>query len=173
MRQMLCALALITCTAGASLAAGCDKPAFTQEQILAAQKAWGDGIVAIGKAKDPRAVARQHIDTLYGYDLGPVLFKPTKARVDPFRGTKDEALSYFVGGSIPEDKGFALAPFTGVRFENEAITIDCDSALAMGHYYFTPAEGQDIMVEYSFGYVPDAKGNVRINLQHSSLPYHQ
>lgn len=143
----------------------------TKEQILASQKAWGDGIVAIGAATDYQAAALKHIDSLYAYDLGTVLFKPTKARTDQFRGTKDEALSYFVGGSIPEDKGFALAPFKKVRFENDAMTMDCDSAIAMGNYYFTGPDNKEIKVEYTFGYVQDKGGNVKINLQHSSLPY--
>lgn len=100
-----------------------------------------------------------------------MLFKPTKAAADQFRGTKDEALSYFVTGNIAEDKGFALAPYSKVRFENEGMVIDCDSAMAMGNYYFTTTDGKDIKVEYSFGYVKDEDGELKINLHHSSLPY--
>lgn len=143
----------------------------TKEEIAAAQKAWGDGIVAIGKAEDHKKAAMEHINKLYAYDLGPVLFKPTKASLVQFRDDKDEALSYFVGGKEPEDKGFALAPYTKVRFENHGMTIDCDSALAQGNYYFTNTQGQEIKVEYSFGYIEDKNGNVKINLHHSSLPY--
>jgi hypothetical protein len=88
-----------------------------------------------------------------------------------FRDTKEEALSYFVGGKEPEDKGFALAPFTKVRFENHQITTDCDSALAQGNYYFTTTDGKEVKVEYTFGYVEDTQGNLKINLHHSSLPY--
>lgn len=144
----------------------------TKDDVIAAQKQWGDGIVAIGKAEDHKTAALNHLNTLYGYDIGEVLFKPTKAAEDQFRGTKDEALSYFVKGSVPEDKGFALAPYTKVQFENEGIVTDCDSAMAMGNYYFTTTEGKDIKVEYSFGYVKDSDGKLKINLHHSSLPYH-
>lgn len=143
----------------------------TSDEVLAAQQAWGDGIVAIGAAKDHKQAAIDHIDKLYAYDIGTVMFKPTKAAVLEFRDTKEEALSYFVGGKEPEDKGFALAPFTKVRFENKDIVADCDSALAMGNYYFTQADGKEIKVDYSFGYIRDKAGNLRINLQHSSLPY--
>ena len=143
----------------------------SEKEVLAAQEAWGNGIVAIGKASDAKAAALNHLDTLYGYGLGQVLFKPTKAAEEQFRGTKDEALSYFVTGIVPEDKGFALAPYTKVRFENEGIVIDCDSALAMGNYYFTTTSGQDVKVEYSFGYMKDDNGKLKINLHHSSLPY--
>lgn len=166
--------------AGAALLAAssialADDHSISREAVLAAQQTWGDGIVRIGtvhtEGGDHRAAAAEHIETLYAYDHGPVLFKPTKAAEEQFRGSFDEALSYFVGGSIPEDGGFAINPWTNVRFENEAITIDSDSALAMGNYYFTQPDGTEVKVEYSFGYIADEEGNLRINLHHSSLPY--
>ena len=162
--------AILALSASAVWAKECNN--ISKEEVIAVQKQWGDGIVAIGKASDPEAAALNHLNTLYGYELGEVLFKPTKAKEDQFRGTKDEALSYFVTGIVPEDKGFALAPYTKVRFENEGIVTDCDSAMAMGNYYFTTTEGKDIKVEYSFGYVKDDDGKLKINLHHSSLPYH-
>lgn len=155
-----------------ALAAECvTVPKITKEEIIAAQQAWGDGIVKIGVAKDHNKAAIEHIDQLYAYDLGPVLFKPTKAAEDQFRDNKDEALSYFVGRKESEDRGFALTPFTKVRFDNNAISIDCDSALAQGNYYFTKTDGTEVKVEYSFGYVEDKNEDLKINLQHSSLPY--
>ena len=151
------------------------KAAITEAEIMAAQEAWAAGIVAIGKASieggDYTAAARQHIADLYAYDEGKVLFKPTKAAADQFRGTSDEALSYFVRGGIAEDQGFAINPWTAVRFENEDLVIDSDSALAMGNYYFTDPDGNEVKVEYSFGYIRGADGRLRINLHHSSLPF--
>ncbi len=151
------------------------KAAITEAEILAAQEAWAAGIVAIGKASveggDYTAAARQHIADLYAYGEGKVLFKPTKAAADQFRGTSDEALSYFVRGGIAEDQGFAITPWTAVRFENEDLVIDSDSALAMGNYYFTDTDGNEVKVEYSFGYIRGADGRLRINLHHSSLPF--
>ena len=43
--------------------------------------------------------------------------------------------------------------------------------MAMGNYFFTTPEGDEVKVEYSFGYVLDDGGNVRINLHHSSMPF--
>ena len=43
-------------------------------------------------------------------------------------------------------------------------------ALAMGNYFFTSPEGDEVKVEYTFGYVLDEAGAVRINLHHSSMP---
>lgn len=143
----------------------------TTQEVEAAQKAWGEGIVTIGKAKDAKKAAVNHIDTFYAFDHGQVLFKPTLASVDQFRGTKKEALSYFIGQDMEEDSGFALAPYTDVRWENEGIITDGDSALAMGNYFFTKTDGSIVKVEYSFGYVQDADGNLKINLHHSSLPF--
>ncbi|MEM6988979.1 MAG: hypothetical protein AAF721_00735 [Myxococcota bacterium] len=83
------------------------------------------------------------------------------------------ALSYFVAGNeeFGEGKGFALQPWTKVRFENTGVVLGDDHALAMGHYFFTDTDGGGTKVEYSFGYILDANGELRINLHHSSLPY--
>lgn len=149
----------------------------TKEKVLQAQQHWGDGIVKIGAVYtdngDYTAAAKEHIDKLYAYDQSPVLFKPTKAAIEPFRGNKDSALSYFVAtnGVCSEDSGFAINPWTKVRFENDDIILHGDTALAMGIYYFTDSDGQETKVEYTFGYLMDHEGNVRINLHHSSLPY--
>lgn len=145
--------------------------AITKDMVTAAQQNWGNGIVAIGKAEDARKAAKQHIDTYYAFDSGKVLFKPTLAAEDQFRGTKKEALSYFIGQDMKEDSGFALAPYTNVRWENEDIIINDDSALAMGNYYFTTTNGDEVKVEYSFGYVLDDESKLKINLHHSSLPF--
>ncbi|WP_287272796.1 MULTISPECIES: hypothetical protein [unclassified Okeania] len=150
--------------------APCENPV-TENDVLAAQQSWGEAIVAIGKAENPEAEAQSTLDRLYGYDLGTVLFKPTLASNEPFRGTEKEALSYFVSGSISEDKGFALAPYNNVRFENEGIITHCDTATSMGEYFFTKTDGSEIKVEYTFGYVRDENGDLKINLHHSSLPY--
>lgn len=123
------------------------------------------------KPKIPSKAAIAHIDEFYAFDHGTVLFKPTLASVDQFRGTKKEALSYFIGQDLAKDNGFALAPYTAVRWENEGIVTDSDSAMAMGNYFFTKTDGDVVKVEYSFGYVKDKDGNLKINLHHSSLPF--
>ncbi len=148
----------------------------TAADVEAAQQAWGEGIVTIGAAytagEDYTAAATAHIERFYayGHDV-PVLFKPTLAADVQFRGDFDGALSYFVGGSIEEDGGFAIAPYTNVRWENEGTFIDGDSAMAMGNYFFTTTDGNEVKVEYSFGYIEDENGDLKIVLHHSSLPF--
>lgn len=150
----------------------------TEAEVIEAQKEWGDGIVKIGKIYsekgDYKKAATEHIENLYGYDLGPVLFKPTLASVEQFRGTLDGALSYFVGGNetYPEDKGFAIAPYTKVRWENTGIiNRNCNLAIAMGNYYFTKTTGEEVKVEYTLGYEKDSNGKLRIIVHKSALPY--
>ena len=144
--------------------------------VESAQKAWGEGIVAIANAHkndgDYVSIASNHINTLYAYQMGPVLFKPTLAAIDQFRPTFDTALSYFVASNnaCPEDKGFAIKGWTNVRFENSEVIIDGGTALAMGNYYFTDPQGAEVKVEYTFGYIEDDQGNLRIQLHHSSMP---
>ena len=170
MKELFFALSLSAASLAMAQEAPCENPV-TKSEVLTAQKSWGDAIVAIGHSEHPRHTAMEAIDRLYGYDEGSVLFKPTLAREHPFRANKETALSYFVGGVIEEDKEFALAPYTHVRFENEDIITNCDTALSMGEYYFTKPDGKEIEVEYSFAYFKDKNGDLKINLHHSSLPY--
>ena len=151
----------------------------TEQEVVAAQQAWGKGIVQIGEVYssggDVRKAAADHINAFYGYDLSLVLFKPTLASQEQFRASFDGALSYFVGGnpSYPEDKGFALKPWTRVRWSNAGIMNNtCSVAVAMGNYFFTPKDGGDeVKVEYTIGYVKDREGALRMVVHKSSLPY--
>jgi hypothetical protein len=149
----------------------------TAEEIAKAQRVWGDGIVTIGKVfadkGDYVKAAENHLDTLYAFEKGPVLFKPTMATKDQFRMTREAALSYFVGGNdnYSEDDGFANLPWTKVRFENTATYIHGDYAVAMGNYFFTDLDGSEAKVEYTFGYIKGPDGKLKINLHHSSVPF--
>ena len=99
--------------------------------------------------------------------------QPTKAADIKFRTTKEGAISYFIGHNknFPEDKGFALKPWTNVQFKNAATYINGNVAMAMGKYFFTPQKGDVVKVEYTFGYVKNDDGKLKIVLHHSSLPY--
>lgn len=154
-----------------------DKAIITTEEVIQSQKDWGNGIVAIGTAyeqkRDYQKITQNLINNLYAYQYGPVLFGPTQAADHQFRLTKEGALSYFIGGNknFPKDKGFALKPWTNVRFENAGIFLHGNYAVAMGNYYFTPKNGDPVKVEFSFGYIKDSDGKLRINLHHSSFPF--
>ncbi|WP_299192348.1 phosphoribosyl-AMP cyclohydrolase [uncultured Erythrobacter sp.] len=173
------ALALAACGGGetASTEAATSNP-ITIEEVEAAQTAWGEGIVAIGQVftdeGDYSARAAEHIATHYAYDDdATILFKPTLAAEDQFRETTEEALSYFVGTEGTEDGGFAIAPYSAVRWENNGTVISDggDMAVAMGNYFFTGSDGGETKVEYSFAYEKDENGDLKIVLHHSSLPF--
>lgn len=166
------AIALATATGAAHADM---KVELTEDKVTALQTAWGEGIVAIGSVHtaggDYRAAAQNHIEQFYAYGDSTVLFKPTLASEDQFRGTFEEAMSYFVGGDMAEDGGFAIAPYTAVRWENEGTVINGDTAMAMGNYYFMTTEGEEVKVEYTFGYEMLDDGKAKIILHHSSLPF--
>ena len=101
------------------------------------------------------------------------MFKPTKCELEQFRPSKAEALSYFIAGddrACGEDKGFAIQPWTKVRFENSGMILEEKRAIAMGNYFFTDLNGNEAKVEYTFGYQL-VDGDLRIDLHHSSFPY--
>jgi Uncharacterized protein conserved in bacteria len=148
-----------------------------KQEIENAQASWGGGVVKIGTLKGERAACelytQEFVKKHYDFSNKEILFKPTKAAIRQFRPTNEGALSYFIGGNgaYPEDKGFAIQPWTKVRFENESIILEEDRALAMGNYFFTDLNGDETKVEYTFGYTKDEEGNLKIDVHHSSLPF--
>ena len=163
-------------TVAPSVAAPVTAP-ITEQEVEQAQQAWAASLVTLGQLHqaggDVQSAALQLLNRLYAYDEGKVIFKPTKAAVDEFRETKEQALSYFVTGQVAEDHGFALQPWSKVRFENHQIVINADTAEAMGVYFFTDAKtGAETKVDFTFGYKrAKADGHLVIFLHHSSLPY--
>ena len=149
----------------------------TKDQVIEAQEKWGNGVVKIGALKEKRteceAFASSFLDDRYAFATSTVLFKPTKCEIEQFRPTKSEALSYFIAGedrACKEDKGFAIQPWTKVRFENTGIILEEKRAIAMGNYFFTDLNGDEAKVEYTFGYQLE-NGELKIDLHHSSFPY--
>ena len=149
----------------------------TENEVLDAQNKWGAGVVKIGSLKDNRseceAFASAFLDERYAFELGSVLFKPTKCAHEQFRPSKAEALSYFIAGdgrACKEDSGFAINPWTKVRFENTGFILEENRAIAMGNYFFTDLQGNEAKVEYTFGYKL-VDGNLKIDVHHSSFPY--
>ena len=152
----------------------------TEAEVSAAQKAWGDALVAISTTHDrkgqaaAKALAKQVIDQAYGYQMGTVLFKPTLTTApQTFRTTRAGALSYFVGGdpAFPKDKGFALKGWRKVEILNTAIFIDGNVATTMGNVIFTNKAGEVTTVDKTWKFHKDSNGKLRIVVHHSSLPY--
>jgi hypothetical protein len=156
--------------------------AITEAEVNAAQQAWCDGLVKIGKVSkdggDYKAAASQLIDDLYDYQEGKVFFKPTLASgKNTFRPTREGALSYFIGGNkdFPEDTGFALKQWVKVRYDNNAaengIQIHGDIAITMGNVYLTNAKGEEVMVDKTFVFRRCKDGKLRLCAHKSALPF--
>ncbi len=152
----------------------------TEADVLAAQKAWGAALVKIsddfasGGLPKAKATANAVLDAAYGYNMGPVLFKPTlTVAPQTFRTTKAGALAYFVGDdkNFPADSGFALKGWKKVDIENAAIHINGDVAKSMGKVMITDKNGKVTTVDKTWAFKKDDMGAVRIVLHHSSLPY--
>ncbi|SDZ24959.1 hypothetical protein SAMN05444412_108113 [Rhodonellum ikkaensis] len=155
----------------------------TYDEVNAAQKAWCDALVKIGKLKeeggDYRSFAEQVLTDAYNYDNGKVFFKPTLAFGDQtFRNDKKGALAYFIGGDLeyPNDKGFAMAPWVKARYDNagennEGIQIYGSVAITMGNVWVTDKNGNEIMVDKTWVFKKDNEGKLRIIVHKSSLPF--
>lgn len=152
----------------------------TEAEVLAAQKAWGDALVAISTTYDQnglaaaQALAEKVIDEAYGYQFGAVLFKPTLTVVpQTFRTTREGAIAYFVGNNpaFPKDKGFALNGWQKVEIQNAGIFIVGNVATTMGNVLLTDKTGKVTTVDKTWQFFKDSNGKLRIILHHSSLPY--
>jgi hypothetical protein len=155
----------------------------TYDEVNAAQQAWCDALVKIGKIKeeggDYRAFAEQVLTEAYNYDYGKVFFKPTLAFGDQtFRNDKKGALAYFVGGDpdYPNDKGFALTPWVKARYDNageknQGIQIYGSVAITMGNVWVTDKEGKEVMVDKTWVFKKGKDGKLRIIVHKSALPF--
>lgn len=154
--------------------------AISESEVLAAQKAWGEALVAISLTyetkgmKAAKDLAEKVIDEAYGYKFGAVLFKPTLTLApQTFRTTRAGALAYFVGGdtNFPMDKGFALRGWRKVEIKNAAVFISGNTATTMGNVMITDKDGKVTTVDKTWQFFKDDSGKLRIILHHSSLPY--
>ena len=162
---------------------GSDINPITESEIRAAQVAWGEGLVNISTAfaegGDYVTVAVAVLEDLYGYEYGPVLFKPTIASDMPFRFDWDGAASYFIGTSAPntidEDAaGFATNAWSAVSFEDDwTFVIHGETALGMGTVIITTGDGDLVTVQKSMAWFRGTDGNLRLQLHHSSVPFDQ
>ena len=151
-----------------------------ETELAEARTAWGDGLVAISKAFDDsgidsaRATAVGLLDSLYGFEFGPILFKPTlSGGARTFRTDREGTLSYFIGHdpNFPQDTGFGLKSWREVTCETSSFFIEGEVAMWMGWVTFTDRDGNVVKVDKSFGYRRAADGSLKLVLHHSSLPF--
>ena len=148
-----------------------------KDTIIQAQNKWSSSIIKISSLRDNYELCLQYTDEflneLYAFDKGIVLFKPTKAKDEQFRFTKEKALSYFIAGKkkiCEEDSGFAIHPWKNITFNNSSYIIEDNIAFVMGNYFFTDFNDITLKVEFTFGYKL-INDKMKIFLHHSSLPF--
>ena len=154
--------------------------AITEKELAEARIAWGKGLIDISSAYDKEGIdkasiiASEILDNLYGFEFGPILFKPTlSGGVQTFRTDKEGTLSYFIGNNpkYPQDTGFGIKSWHKVESETSSIFINENIAMWMGWATFTNKDGETVKVDKSWGYKKVANGSLKIILHHSSLPY--
>ena len=147
------------------------------ELVYITQKKWADMVLKIGNAYREKInldnLVSELLHNIYAFDHCSILFKPTLARLNQFRSTKEEFISYFLGQNkvCKEDKGFAIKNWKSIKFENFKVINYKDQLLSMGNYYFEDNNNELLKVEYTFGFIKISPDQLRINLHHSSLPY--
>ncbi len=165
---------------GASSMAAAAQAPITEAEVRAAQQAWGNALVAIATEYDTKGfaaakqLAEQVVDSAYGYQMGPVLFKPTLAAApQTFRTEREGAIAYFVGGNprFKGDSGFAIKGWRSFEIDNAAILLKGNTAISMGNVTVIDAKGNRTTVDKTWGYSRGNDGKLRIVLHHSSLPY--
>ena len=151
-----------------------------ENELADARVAWGNGMIAISKAyeksgiDDATIVANEMLDQLYGFEFGPVLFKPTlSGGSQTFRSNKEGALSYFIGNNpkYPLDSGFGIKFWREVKSETSSTFVEENIAMWMGWVTLIDKKGDRVKVDKSWGYKKTENGALKIVLHHSSLPY--
>ena len=152
----------------------------SKDELTKARIAWGEGIVAISKAFEEQGIkkasttANEILDNLYGFEFGPILFKPTLSGGNQtFRTDKEGTLSYFIGqnSKYSSDTGFALKSWRESDSETSSIFVENNIAMWMGWISLTNKDGDVVKVDKSWGYKKNKNGILKIILHHSSLPY--
>lgn len=150
----------------------------TDEMVVNAQKAWAESLLKISKTHmdggDYKKVASEELDKGYNYANGIVLFKPTLTTGEQtFRMDKEGALAYFIGGnpSYKNDTGFALKGWVKYGIANKGIILNGSTAISMGNIILTDKNGNEVVVDKTWGFKMNELGELKIILHHSSLPY--
>ena len=133
---------------------------------------WCEGVIEIGKTYleggDFNQRALNFLSAHYAFDEMDVLFKPTFTKQAVFRNNLNDALSYFVGGDISEDNGFALKPWEDIQLEELNLLLETNLTAAMGTLNFKPYDSEETtLVAFTFIFASVDEG-LKIQVHHSS-----
>ena len=130
---------------------------------------WKQGVLDIKNVYenkgDYQEQASKFLETHYLFETESVLFKPTLTREEIFRNSFDGALSYFIGGDIDEDKGFALREWKSINTDQINVLIEDVLIIAMGVLSFK----SDEVLKVAFTFILKESNSVlKIKVHHSS-----
>ena len=133
---------------------------------------WNNGVIEIGRVYleggDYEKCAEKFISSHYAFDHEEVLFKPTFTKEVIFRNSKELALSYFIGGDIPEDNGFALKPWGKIKLEELNAIKENNLIVAMGTLSMKPVNMEEnTMIAFTFLLI-NIDDSLKIKVHHSS-----
>ena len=133
---------------------------------------WAEGIIAIGSSytegDDYREKAISFLKKHYAFAHDKVLFKPTFTNEILFRNDFDSALSYFIGGDISEDSGFAIRPWKKIELIESNFIIDSSTNAVMGALELLPYDDENI-TKIAFTFILAIYDNhIKIRVHHSS-----
>ena len=131
---------------------------------------WKQGVLDIRNVYDSKGdyqeQASKFLKTHYLFETESVLFKPTLTREVIFRNSFDRALSYFVGGDIDEDKGFAIQEWKSIDTDQINILIEDKLIIAMGVLGFK--SNGVLKVAFTF-ILKESNSSLKIKANHSSI----
>ena len=131
---------------------------------------WKQGVLDIKNVYDDKGdyqeQASKFLEAHYLFETESVFFKPTLTREEIFRNSFDKALSYFIGGDIDEDKGFAIQEWKSIDTDQMNILIEDGLIIAMGVLSFKSDEV--LKVAFTF-MLKESNSNLKIKVHHSSL----
>ena len=131
---------------------------------------WKQGVLDIRNVYhnkgDYQEQASEFLKTHYLFDTECVFFKPTLTREEIFRNSFDGALSYFIGGDIDEDRGFALQEWKSINTDQINILIEDLLIIAMGVLSFK----SDEVLKVAFTFIlKESNSSLKIKAHHSSI----
>ena len=144
--------------------------AITKTDVELFVDSWRQGVLDIRSVYDNKGdfqeQASKFLKTHYLFETESVFFKPTLTREEIFRNTFDRALSYFIGGDIDEDKGFALQEWKSINTDQINILIEGALIIVMGVLSFK----SDEVLKVAFTFIlKESNSGLKIKAHHSSL----
>tara|TARA_B100000085_G_scaffold237923_1_gene227185 strand:+ start:84 stop:527 length:444 start_codon:yes stop_codon:yes gene_type:complete len=144
--------------------------AITKTDVELFVDSWRQGVLDIRRVYDNKGdfqeQASKFLKTHYLFETESVFFKPTLTREEIFRNSFDRALSYFIGGDIDEDKGFALQEWKSINTDQINILIEGALIIAMGVLSFK----SDEVLKVAFTFIlKESNSGLKIKAHHSSL----